>query len=162
MEKISGIIPSSSRVASVDMKEAPPVRPGTPGFGRAEGVSALREQTMNGGNTAQRSSGIQAEHLDWRSKDLQHANVAKQVSDRFFAKNKQTADEVSDVESSSMNRGLQVSANSRPAGFKTDEVGSFRATSNRYAASEENEEPGPQLAQPEGLFPKGSFLDRTV
>lgn len=44
MQKISGIIPSSARVSNVDMKEAPPVRPGTPGFGRMEGISSLRDR----------------------------------------------------------------------------------------------------------------------
>jgi hypothetical protein len=39
MEKISRILPSSARVQSTDLSAAAPVRPGTPTFGRAVGVS---------------------------------------------------------------------------------------------------------------------------
>ncbi len=45
MEKISGILPSSQRIRSVDLEGHLPVRPGVPGFGRPLGMtSSEREQ----------------------------------------------------------------------------------------------------------------------
>lgn len=37
MEKISGIIPKSQRMAAVDLSRSQPVRPGAPSYGRAVG-----------------------------------------------------------------------------------------------------------------------------
>lgn len=44
MDKLSSIIPSTSRVTSVNLDEAPPARPGAPTFGRKEGVSTVRDR----------------------------------------------------------------------------------------------------------------------
>lgn len=162
MEKISGIIPSSPRVSSVDLRDSSPVRPGTPSFGRAEGVSSLRDHAPdNPANIAQRSVGVQQNLLDWRSKEAHQAKVAQEVSDRFFAKNKQAAAPVIDLDSPSVAASLHSTAVSRPAGFKTDDLGTFRASSH-VTNFNPSEDETPMLAQPEGLYPKGSFIDRTA
>ena len=44
MDKISGIIPNSARVAAVDMRDTATVRPGSPSFGRTEGANSLRDR----------------------------------------------------------------------------------------------------------------------
>lgn len=87
MEKISGILPSSPRVSSVDMKESSPVRPGTPGFGRAEGAASVRKAKI--GETAATAAAIGRDRLDWKSKDMQNAAVVRDLSDRFFKGNQQ-------------------------------------------------------------------------
>lgn len=95
MEKISGIIPSSPRVASVDMREAAPVRPGTPGFGRPEGVNNLRDRELARAVAApvgERSVEIQQAQMDWRGKEERGAAIAKTMSERFFAGRKSDID----------------------------------------------------------------------
>lgn len=84
MDKISGILPGSSRVTSVDLDAANPVRPGTPGFGSPTGRSSS--------NQIQRSSAVMVNPTSidvprWRAKEDQSAEIAKRVSDGFFRKN---------------------------------------------------------------------------
>ncbi len=101
MDKISGILPGSSRVTSVDLNAASPVRPGTPGFGSPTGRSTA--------NQMQRSSAtmVNPNSIDvprWKSKEDLHAEIAKRVTDGFFRKNMTEAapepevQEVSEVE----------------------------------------------------------------
>ncbi|MDZ4661068.1 MAG: hypothetical protein SGJ18_05555 [Pseudomonadota bacterium] len=84
MDKISGILPGSSRVTSVDLNAASPVRPGTPAFGSPTGRSTA--------NQMQRSSAtmVNPNSIDvprWKAKEDMHAEIAKRVSDGFFRKN---------------------------------------------------------------------------
>jgi hypothetical protein len=172
MEKISGIIPSSPRVAAVDLKEATPVRPGTPAFGRPESVSALKAATREMGlATTQKAMNAKQDVMDWRTKDSKQAVIAAELSNKFFVKNQKSAGPMQPEEPSPINTStLLATANevaSRPAGFKTDSTGSFRAAQDRFSApmsfleAEEFEET-PGLGQPDGLYPKGSFIDRTA
>jgi hypothetical protein len=174
VEKISGIIPKSARVSAVDMKEASPVRPGTPSFGRPEGVSSLREPMKQ--DAVQRGSSALQEANDWKSKDMRHAALAHEVSTRFFinrgrdmggapAGAESGASEMSVGGARSMSSSaMSLPVQSKPSGFKTDEVGSFRSTSSpsfgAVAAQDADDEV--TLEQPEGLYPKGSFIDRTA
>lgn len=120
MEKISGILPSSARVAAVDMKESP-VRPGTPAFGRPQGVGGAQSIPTNaGGEAMKKASDMFATQNDWRSKDSRQAAIATEVSNSFFMK--------------------KVSEQS-PMGTPSSEA---------------------PLQQPEGLYPRGSFIDRTA
>jgi hypothetical protein len=91
VEKISSIIPSSARVASVDMREAAPVRPGAPGFGRPEGANAGRERekelarnAVAQPTTSQKGDEARQAQMDWRSKEDRGAAIAKSMSDKFF------------------------------------------------------------------------------
>ncbi len=172
MEKISGIIPSSPRVASVDLKEAAPVRPGTPAFGRPESVSALKAATREMGlATAQKAMNSKQELTDWRTKDSKQAVIAAELSSKFFVKNQKSAPPMQASEPPPLNtNALLATASevaSRPSGFKTDNTGSLRAAQDRFSAPlgldeiEEFEE-APGLDQPDGLYPKGSFIDRTA
>lgn len=147
MEKISGILPSSARVAAVDLKESGTVRPGTPGFGRAEGASALRDAKI--GQTASRASKINQEKLDWRSKDMQNAATVRELSDRFFKGNEKSASDqaIEGVIEREVNLApVKTATPSVPAGFNLDMLApAVDATSNE--------------AQPDGLHPRGSFID---
>ncbi len=151
MEKISSILPGSSRVTSVDMKESSPVRSGTPGFGRAE-AQAGRERPS--ADTIKQASEAQTEMHDWRAKDLKHATIAKELSDKFFSKNKVD------------NEDLPTRNQERLSGL-TGEAGSKISKSRDIL--EENEELQSEIeagisnpetrSQPAGLHPKGSFIN---
>jgi hypothetical protein len=186
MEKISSILPSSSRVASVDMKEAAPVRPGVPAFGRPEGVSTPAKQASKDAANEAAKAASSAGHVDWRTKDIQQAALAQEVTNNFFARNKQEAAPVreqSGYDSALPGKSVavQTSAASRPAGFKTDELGnsaaasaksfhpeiSFDEPSDADASVEERDmssrqSSSPTRRQPDGLYPRGSFIDRSV
>lgn len=150
MEKISGILPKSARVASVDLKESSPVRPGTPTFGRTEGVSSLRDAKI--GQTASRAAKINETQLDWRSKDMQNAATVRDLSDRFFKANQRAAEPVQDSRTdASLN--IAPMAAGRPSvttGLDLDAVagGGFQPDASPVEAS-----------QPNGLHPRGSFVD---
>lgn len=167
MEKISGIIPSSPRLSSVDLNEASPVRPGTPSFGRPQGVSTLSEPSVSM-DTARKGAAIHREMMDWRSKDERDAAMVAEMSNRFFVKNQRRAEKVVDIDSPSMAPTLQTSIRSNPAGFKTDEVGSLAAVSSlrsdigRPDVGFESDVSGSSVEQPAGLYPKGSFIDYSV
>jgi hypothetical protein len=192
MEKISGILPSSPRIMSVDLREAAAVRPGVPSFGRAEAVSSLKSrnvpETATEKTTAGISASLQREHLDWRSKEAKEANIASDMSSQFFLKNQKAADKfVKDDEGAS----TAISAfgvPSKPAGFKTEELDSFflnsrrpQSTGSKLLDKSDDDSKGlgkltsfdvktPQFKieddstfeQPDGLFPKGSFISRKI
>jgi hypothetical protein len=171
MEKISGIIPNSSRVAAVDLKEAPPVRPGTPGFGRAEGVSSLRENAIVAQETAPKAAGLQMDQMDWRSKDLFHAKVAQNVTENFFGKNNRAADakaEDRDPASVSASSFFNRAMSSKPAGFKSQDIAPIRLSEPEIEGDDEIDIGKPlsmseiPARQPEGLYPKGSFINRVA
>lgn len=142
MEKISGILPSSPRIASVDMKESSPVRPGAPGFGRAEGTSALRQAKI--GETASRAVKISQDQLDWRSKDMKNAATVRELTDRFFQGNRSAAEPTIDDTPEMNTAPLASGRPSKAAGFDT-------AILDRTTRDTES--------QPEGLHARGSFLD---
>ncbi len=172
MEKISGIVKTSPRLSSVDLKEAAPVRPGVPAFGRPEGISTLTQQQQSLGmnaslaTTAQKSAGVQAQVLDWRAKDAQNAAIAAEMSNRFFLKNTTTAETVQPGETQALGPMHMAGVSSKPAGFKSDAM--FKVGPSVFAPiADENvaESEGASevvLQQPEGLYPKGSFVDRNA
>ncbi len=82
MQKISGILPGSSRVTSVDLKSSRPVRPGVPGFGAPQGESNLRDQVTRSQLTMQDPNSIEVPR--WRSKEDTNAEIARSLSDQFF------------------------------------------------------------------------------
>ncbi len=150
MEKISSILPGSSRVTSVDMKEAGPVRSGTPGFGRAE-AQAGRERPS--ADTIKQATEAQTEMHDWRTKDMKHAAIAKEMSDKFFTKNKVDIEEIPSQ-----------------AGERTSTIaGAVVKAAKSREMLEENEDMQSEIesgianpearTQPPGLHPKGSFIN---
>jgi len=154
MEKISGIIPNSARVSSVDMKEAAPVRPGTPGFGRPEGVSSLRE-TAIAQDTARRGVGELKQQLDWRTKDVQQAGMVQNIADRFFAKNRQGVDGPAvEVDGSEMFSGSTLVKASASLDPNTPSINGSAEDPESESQFKES-----QIKQPIGLHPKGSFID---
>ncbi|CAN5468976.1 hypothetical protein BH10BDE1_BH10BDE1_25650 [soil metagenome] len=160
MDKISGILPSSARVTSVDMKEAGPVRPGTPNFGRPEGASALRDAKL--GATAGRAAALSREQLDWRSKDMQNAAAVREISDRFFKGNEKTAHDqtIENVTEVEMNRGATAAARpSTPSGFDIDALDRTTGSAAYAGASAVENAMDEATSQPDGLHARGSFID---
>lgn len=145
MEKISGILKPSSRVTSVDLKDAPPVRPGMPTFGRPEGVSSLRDRGRgyDGAEAAQENQGAM---MHWRTKESQNSRAAEQIADRFFMNGEREPV-----------RSINKSAPELPSMGEADVQ--REPASTKEAAPRENplnEEDGPV---PGELYPKGSFIN---
>ena len=84
MDKISGIIPGSARVTSVDLNAANPVRPGVPGFGSPQGRSTVN-QMQRSSATMTNPNGIDVPR--WKSKEDLHADIARRMAEGFFRKN---------------------------------------------------------------------------
>jgi hypothetical protein len=163
VDKISGIIPQSHRVSSVDMKDAAPIRPGMPSFGRPQGVSSLNKgpNVAALGDTASKAMVEHEELSGWKAADKAKADAVQSVSNSFFMKNTKEAEPVNDIEPVRLIPVDQMPARSKPAGFKS-EIGSMKSEMGAIASFEDGFEGEPELQQPEGLFPKGSFIDRTA
>lgn len=169
MEKISSIIASSPRVSAVDLKESGTARPGSPTFGRPEGVATQRDSAPPV-ETARRANGAHQTQMDWRSKESHQAAIAADMSNKFFMKAKPEPVEpqrsVAEMPSQPAVRTSQAPVESRPSGFKTDEFGSLSANSVRpeidFKVGPRLENEAPMMKQPEGLYPKGYFLNRTA
>jgi hypothetical protein len=78
VEKISGILPASRRITTVDLRGSGSVRAGTPNFGRPQGVSAAA-QVASGADVGQVGSQI-SEQLE-----NQLASIDR-ISREFFVK----------------------------------------------------------------------------
>jgi hypothetical protein len=170
MEKISGIIPSTQRVSSVDLKDAAPVRPGTPSFGRPQGISSLAKPMISTQSdinrlapmsTAVAATGLMPEKLTWRQEDQRKANAAAEVSNAFFMKNTTEAEPVHDIEPVRLIPVDEMPARSVPSGFKSDTLSAMRAAMP-VTSYDDGFDSEPEIQQPEGLYPKGSFLDKTA
>lgn len=85
MEKISGIIPSSRRVSSVDLQNANPVRPGTPTFGRPIGISTLAPEILSP-STAQKALAEFDAQMSPRKSIDPKADIVQNMSEQFFMK----------------------------------------------------------------------------
>jgi hypothetical protein len=82
MEKISGILPASARVKSVDLKNSQPVRPGVPTFGRPEGWTAADRVSLSAVARERASQEI----ADFKSSDIntKKRQMASDATDQFF------------------------------------------------------------------------------
>lgn len=96
MEKISGIVPSSARVTSVDLQSTGAARPGMPSFGRPQGISSLTER-RTALDTAAKATFEHQDLMAGRTPNVPTANpmaaggadaasnTVKDLSDKFFA-----------------------------------------------------------------------------
>ena len=92
MQKISGILPSSSRVTTVDVsKEAGSVRPGAPSFGRPVGESNLFKNSVV--RSAHQAIQKHNELWDARSEQQDQAKIIQDMADSFFKTKNQIAHE---------------------------------------------------------------------
>ncbi len=82
MEKLSSILPSSPRIKSVDLDEAPPARPGAPKFGRKQGRNTIGDQvTMSAQARALSADSIKAAK---DPKEFARGKMVEDISRNFF------------------------------------------------------------------------------
>lgn len=93
MEKISGIIPSSPRVSTVDLKNAGTVRPGAPGFGRAQGISSLAQTSAIDVVDRMSLHELSGHRKTQKSPEHDQAKIVSDITSGFFMKRKREADE---------------------------------------------------------------------
>jgi hypothetical protein len=82
MEKISRIVAGSQRVASVDLKNAAAVRPGTPSFGRPIGISHGDEPDAR--TTAQKAIEIFNQREDKKATEARDTQMVRTMASNFF------------------------------------------------------------------------------
>jgi len=82
LQKISGILPSSARVTSVDLRESGAARPGAPNFGRPIGESNLMNNSIT--RSAHRALQQHNELSSKRTKEQQQAQEIQKMADEFF------------------------------------------------------------------------------
>lgn len=82
MEKISGIVPRSRRVASADMTQAAAVRPGAPSFGRPIGSSTIGNKSSL--TTADRAVLAHQKIADGRKSTGIPSDLVAEMTDKFF------------------------------------------------------------------------------
>ncbi len=82
MEKISGILPASPRIKSVDTSESAPARPGAPLNGRKEGRVSARDRI---------SISADAKEMAYKQtmggrdpQDVSRAKMVSEINKRFF------------------------------------------------------------------------------
>lgn len=90
MEKISGILPSTTRITSVDLKSSGSVRSGTPSYGRPVGLSSAAEREIER-TTAQNARAMHERLMEKRSMDPRAQIVQKMADDFFINKNQAEA-----------------------------------------------------------------------
>ncbi|MCC7405836.1 MAG: hypothetical protein IT288_15660 [Bdellovibrionales bacterium] len=83
MQKISGILPSTPRIAAVDMRDGHAARPGGPSFGRPEGSSGTDRRDLNR-TTAQMAADKHNQLMESRTKAQLESEIVKRLSDGFF------------------------------------------------------------------------------
>lgn len=82
MEKLSSILPSSPRVKSVDLDEAPPARPGAPKFGRKQGRNTIADQVTLSAQAKALSEQSLKEARD--PKEFARGKMVEEISKNFF------------------------------------------------------------------------------
>lgn len=92
MEKISGILPSSTRITSVDLKSSGSVRAGTPNYGRPVGVTAAAKREMAAADA--RAQVLHEKQMAKRSGD-EKADMVQRMADNFFNTRNKATDTIS-------------------------------------------------------------------
>lgn len=145
MEKISQIVRGNARVAAVDLKSAPAVRPGAPSFGRTIGESPgsfARETT-----TASRASALHAQLAD--SRRASSERVIDQMADQFFMGRMRRPDD-------SQETAPAVGAEA-PLARTAKEANAMINGDDDSSVTSDSESPAD--TQPVGYKPRGSYLD---
>jgi hypothetical protein len=82
MEKISGILPSSSRIKSVDLTDSPPARPGAPANGRKVGRNSVADRIT----LSERAKEMAAQDtmMVKNPKETSRAKMVEEINRNFF------------------------------------------------------------------------------
>ncbi len=83
MEKISGILPSNSRLSSVDTESSQPSRPGAPSTGRPVGSISLNKDRVTLSSRDLPPEALQ--QITYKNpRDFRHSKIAEGVTKKFF------------------------------------------------------------------------------
>lgn len=82
MEKLSSILPTSPRVRSVDMDEAPPARPGAPSYGKKAGRNTVTERAATAQKTKLAVAPSTTRVLD--PKEVARGKIVDDLARNFF------------------------------------------------------------------------------
>lgn len=84
MEKLSSILPSNSRITSVDLETGSPVRPGAPAFGRKVGQNTIKDKVTLSNQAKELA--LQESALVGRKnpKEVAQAKMVEDLSRKFF------------------------------------------------------------------------------
>jgi hypothetical protein len=82
MEKLSSILPTSPRVQSVDLDEAPPARPGAPSLGRKEGRNSINDRVSLSPRAKEMAA--QETMMGRNPKEISRAQKVEALNRRFF------------------------------------------------------------------------------
>lgn len=82
MEKLSSILPSSPRVTSVDLDEAPPARPGAPAFGRKQGRNTISDRITLSKQAKEMAA--QDTMMVKNPKEAARAKMVEEINRNFF------------------------------------------------------------------------------
>lgn len=82
MEKMSGILPSSPRVTSVDLKDSPPARPGAPIHGKKAGRNTVADRVT----LSPRAKEMAAEGtlLGKKAQEASRVKAVNEINRKFF------------------------------------------------------------------------------
>ncbi|MEO0335065.1 MAG: hypothetical protein AAF202_01635 [Pseudomonadota bacterium] len=155
MEKISGIVPASSRVQGVNIKDSQPLRPGVPTFGRPVGVSSLAEDRAL--TTAEKAVAAHNDLMARRSGDAHKPAIITNMADQFFMKNETQAEApIQDVD---INYNLDIGPTSYVAPGEELSVPSLEGGLELSSSIEERAVQAEADSQNYDYTPPGSYLD---
>lgn len=107
MEKISRILPPNARTGTYDASRAQPARPGAPKIGRPQALESamdrvtlsdqLTNSIMEAGPSEIPKQNSKLAASQYKSSDTVKAQLVKDMTDRFFAKNTTAKDMVKDT-----------------------------------------------------------------
>lgn len=146
MEKISQIVGGSARVGAGDAKSAPPVRPGTPTFGRAVGDSPHANRSEL--STAQKVGAIRSEMAE-QKKMRAESKLATAMTEQFFFKPEEKL-------KTGQVHGAKGTVKIEDEGERLEEP-LIHATSARAETLIRGEDA--DLRAPSKFAPRGSFID---
>ena len=155
MDKISGIVPASSRVQGVTLKDSQPLRPGVPTFGRPVGVSSLADGKQL--TTAEKAVAAHNDLMSRRSGDAHKPQIITDMADKFFMKNESQAGEpIRDVD---INYNLDIGPTSYIAPADELSVQNLESGLELTPNFEERVSLAEADAEAYDYTPPGSYLD---
>lgn len=99
MEKLSSILPSSPRIKSVDLDEAPVARPGSPRFGKKQGRNTIADQVTVSAQARARAD--EAQKVGRDPKEIARGKMVEDLSKNFFEtrliKNQPKSEEIAEA-----------------------------------------------------------------
>ncbi|MBK9323252.1 MAG: hypothetical protein IPM97_09980 [Bdellovibrionaceae bacterium] len=109
MEKISRILPPSRRVATVDVEQSQPVRPGAPEFGRPTQRLEIQDRVSlsSGANIALQE---RAPTTYRNPKESARARVVEDIAEKFFNPNAVAKEDGEGVQSEEILKRLNAKA----------------------------------------------------